>query len=354
MKIALVHDWMTSFAGGEQVLFALHELFPEAPIYTSIYDPKRMAAFADADIRTSYLQRIPTAKRRHQVLIPLMPQAFESFDLKEFDVIISSSTGVAKGVITQPGQTHICYMHTPPRYLWRLGGDNRTEGWLRSYMAHKMRVWDVVSSSRVDMFIANSETVAKRIEKIYCRTADVIYPPVNTAMFPLSDKPVSDYFLSVSRLVGYKRIDVIIDGCRRAGVKLKVVGDGPERTALEKRAAGAEVEFLGRVPDAQLADLYAGAKAFIFAAEEDFGIVPVEAMSAGRPVLAFGRGGLIESVKSGVTGEFFSEQNGESLAALLTEFDSSSYDPEKIHKHALAFDSAVFKEKIMKLVESIR
>jgi glycosyltransferase involved in cell wall biosynthesis len=353
-KVALVHDWLTTFAGGEQVLLALHEMYPEAPIYTSIWNPDKVT-IPGAKIITSYLQNIPGAKTHHQLLIPLMPQAFESFDLKEFDIIISSSTGLAKGVITQPNQTHICYCHTPPRYLWRLGGDNRndnrSDSWLRNHVAHSMRIWDVVSSERVDHFIANSQTVADRITKLWHRDATVIYPPVDTGKF--SSQPVvqGNYFLSVSRLVEYKRLDIVIAACKKLGLALKVVGDGPEREALMKIANGdPTIEFLGRVADSELAAIYAGAKAFLFAGEEDFGIVPVEAMSAGKPVIAYAKGGLTESVVAEKTGLFFTEQTVESLIKVLQNFNSEMFSPEIIREHAKGFDVSIFKQKIQQFV----
>lgn len=350
-KVALVHDWLSTYGGAEQVLLALHELFPEAPIYTSVWNREKVKGFGQAPIITSYLQKLPAASRRHQVLIPLMPLAFEAFDLKGYDLVISSTTGLAKGVITHPGQKHLSYCHTPPRYLWHLGGDDRTQGWLRQQVAHRMRLWDVVSAERVDRFLANSETVRARIEKIYRQPATVVYPPVDTGRFSLEGYRQGDYFLSVGRLVGYKRVDILVEACKQLGLPLKVVGEGPEKAHLERLAAGSRVEFLGRVADTELAGLYAGAKAFLFAAEEDFGIVPVEAMSAGKPVIAYERGGLTESVQEGLTGRLFPEQTVQAAAAAIQAFRPEEFNPEKIRSHALGFDREVFKQKIRLLVQ---
>jgi len=350
-RIALVHDWLATYAGGEQVLKAMHELYPEAPIFTSVWNPEAVSVFPEKLIHTSYLQQIPGAKTHHQILAPLMPQAFESFDLKGFDVVLSSTTGMAKGVITHPGQTHISYCHTPPRYLWRLGGDNRSSSsWLRSYVSHGLRLWDVVSAERVDQFVANSQTVADRIAKIYHKPSTVIYPPVDTEKFAGLESKDGGYFITVSRLIAYKRIDLIIEACKKLGKRLVVVGDGPERANLERLAEGGDIRFVGRVSDQRLAELYTEATAFLFAAEEDFGIVPVEAMSAGKPVIAFGKGGLTESVIAGKTGAFFSEQTSESLIATLKSTSFADFETAVIKRHAKTFDTAVFKEKIGELV----
>ena len=353
-RIALVHDWLTVYAGADETLLELHKLFPDAPIYTSLWDKERCPQFKDATVITSYLQSLPGATKRHQLLIPLMPQAFESFDLKDYDIIISSTTGTAKGVITQPGQTHISYCHTPPRYLWNLANDTRSQSsWLRAYVSHKMRVWDVVSAQRVDQFVANSHTVEKRINKIYRKEALVIYPPVRTDKYAPTDEKPGDYFLCVGRHVSYKRVDLAIEACKITKQPLKIVGSGPETPALMKLAEGCPwIEFMGYVSDAQLRELFAKAKAFIFPAEEDFGIVPVEAMSTGRPVIAFGKGGATESVKDKVTGTFFAEQTPASLAETLSAFDPNDYDPKAVRAHALTFDASVFRESFKKLVES--
>lgn len=353
MKIAFVQDWLTGFAGGEQVLLALHEMYPDAPIYTSLYRPEKVPQFAKATVLPSYLQKIPGLASHHQLAIPLMPAAFESFDLKGFDVIVSVGGGLSKGVITHPGQRHISYCHTPIRYVWRLGGDVRSGGsWLREKVSHSLRLWDVVSAERVDQFVANSKTVAARIEKIYRQSSKVVYPPINVEKYELSTEEPGDYFITVSRLIMYKRLDIIIEACKKTKQPLKIVGNGPDKEKLMKLAEGAPwIQFMGRVSDAELKDLYAKARAFIFAAEEDFGIVPVEAMACGRPVIAYGRGGVTESVEEGATGAFFNEQTAESLAELLEKFAEKSYNSGYVRKQAERFNAERFKAEMRAIIE---
>lgn len=355
MKIAFVQDWLTGFAGGEQVLLALHQLYPEAPIYTSFYNPAKAPQFAGADVRTTYLQDVPGLLGRDKLAIPLMPAAFEALDLKGYDTVVSVGGGLSKGVITHPGQRHISYCHTPIRYIWRLGGDNRNERkWdsrLRDWAMHRMRLWDVVSAERVDEFIANSTTVQQRIAKIYRRDSVVVSPPVSVDQFPLS-KTNDGYFLTVGRLVSYKCVDVIVEACKRTKTPLKVVGSGPEEQRYRQLAAGAPwVELLGRVSDEERNHLYANARGFIFAAEEDAGIVPVEAMACGKPVIAYGRGGVTDVVVDGTHGLFFPEQTPESLAEALGRFSDKQFDAEVIRKHAEQFSVEKFQQNMRKIIE---
>lgn len=347
LRVAFVFDWLTSSGGGEQVLQVARTLFPTAPVYTSLYNPKLAPGFSDTSVITSYLQRLPSASLRHQVLIPLMPAAFESFDLKGYDLVISIGNGFSKGVITMPEQFHLSYCQTPPRYLWNLGHDTRNQdrldSGLRRLAEHQLRIWDVVSSSRPDQILANSKTVAKRIAKIYRRESTVLYPPVDTEHFLPTASPTADYYLSVGRLVYYKRIDLLIEACISTNQRLVIVGEGPERKRLKTLASGhSQIRFLGRQTIGQLQVLYANAKAFLFAGEEDFGIVPVEAMSAGRPVIAFGKGGLTESVLDEVTGKLFFEQTAEALANAITAFKPDHYDQKRIRQHAEQFSVAAF------------
>lgn len=352
MKIAFVQDWLNGFAGGEQVLLALHELYPEAPIYTSVYNSERTPQFSEAIVRTTYLQKFSYLRNHHQIAIPLMPLAFESLDLKGFDVIVSIGGGLAKGVITQPDQRHISYCNTPMRYLWHIGGDSRAQGIIRSQVAHSLRMWDVVSASRVDQFVANSQTVADRIGKFYRMPAEVIYPPVNTSAFKPNNKPSEKYFLSVGRLISYKRVDLAVRACMQTKSPLKVVGTGPELDSLKNMASKAPwIEFLGRVSDAELQDLYSKTKGFLFGAEEDFGIVPVEAMSAGRPIIAFGKGGATESIVDGSTGIFFSQQIPESMAEAIERFNSMQWSSEVIRNRSEAFDKSIFQKKMREIIE---
>ncbi|MEK9156090.1 MAG: glycosyltransferase [Patescibacteria group bacterium] len=356
MKIALIHEWLTSVAGSERVLLEMTRIFPQAPIYTSVFNPKAAAAFADKDVRTSFLQRVPLARRR-EILVPLTPLAFEQFDLSEFDVVISSTHMAAKGVITKPGTISIAYCHTPPRYLWEPRVDPRANSgrlaWLRRKTAHNLRLWDRVAAERVDHYIANSYYIAQRIKKYYKKDSTVIYPPVEVEKFqPAGEGEVGDHYLFVSRLIGYKKADLVIEAFNRLGYPLKVIGQGPERRRL-MRMAKSNIDFLGFLSDDELGRYYARAKAFVFPAEEDFGLVPVEAMAAGRPVLAYTIGGAAETVVPGETGELFSEQTSESLAAAVAKFDPGRYDPAKIRRHALNFSAERFRQELETKVKEL-
>ncbi len=356
MKVALVHDHLVQDGGAEKVLLALQEIFPNAPTFTLLYDPSRVSkAFAGKDIRTSFLQKLPFGLRKYQWFLPLMPAATESHDLSAFDVVISSSSAFAKGVITKPGTLHICYCHTPTRYLWsdthsyvqELNANRLTKA-LLPILLNRLRVWDRLSSDRVDRFIANSKTVAERIRKYYDRDSEIIYPPVETEKFSISEKPGA-YFLAGGRLVSYKRFDLIIQAFNRLGLPLKIFGDGP--LAGEYRtSARPNIEFVGKVSDAEKAELYRNASAFIHPQEEDFGITALESMAAGRPVIAYGKGGALETVVPGVTGEFFVDQEWEDLAATIIRFDPSAYDAKAIRAHAEAFDVKIFKRRIAAFV----
>lgn len=357
MNIALVHDWLTNLAGAERVLLEMKKLFPDAPIYTSVFDPKGAKEFANFDIRTSYLNNWPLFKKKRELLIPYTPLAFESFDLSDYDVVISSTTFPAKGVITKPSTTHICYCHTPSRYLWEPQVDPRANSGflsgLRKKVAHKNRIWDIMAADRVDHFIANSHYIARRIKKYYGRDSIVVYPPVDVDKFsPSLDEKSGDYYLFVSRLIEYKRCDLVIDAFNKLKLPLKIIGRGPEKDKLAKMA-NSNVEFLGYLSDEEIKKYYQGAKAFIFAAEEDFGIVPVEAMASGRPVIAYGVGGAAETVIPGVTGEFFEEQTAESLIEAINSFDPGKYDPKIIRKHAEKFSTEVFRKEFSAAVDRI-
>jgi len=356
LNIALVHEWITNVAGAERVLLALKELFPKAPIYTAVFDPEKAKPFKDFDIRTSFLQNLPMMKSKRELLVPLTPFAFEQFDLSEYDLVISSTTVAAKGIITKPDTIHVSYCHTPPRYLWEPDTDPRARkgklSWLRESTIHKMRLWDRVAADRVDEFVANSKYVARRIKKYYGRDATVIYPGVDTEKFTVGDATdVKDYYLFVSRLVDYKRCDVVVEAFNKLKVPLKIIGRGPEREKLIKMAND-NIEFLGYLSDEDMKKYYREAKAFIFAAEEDFGIVPVEAMACGRPVIAFGKGGATESVIENITGTFFKEQTSESLIDAVNNFDPSKFDPEVIRKHAEKFSIDRFKKEFLNYLEN--
>jgi len=344
MQVAIVHDWLTNMGGAEKVVELIHSLFPDAPVYTLLYEQNNMPEdFARMDIRTSYLQRIPFARRRHQWLLPFMPAAIEAMDLREYGLVISSSTSCAKGVLTRADCCHISYCNTPMRYAWDFYQDYITDKpWpLRNYIRrqlHWIRMWDRLSADRVDYFIANSRNVKNRIYKHYLREAEVIYPPVDTDYFVPGEAKAGKYFLCAGRLVGYKRVDLAVQVCSEMGLPLIVAGDGGELKRL-KSMAGSTVEFRGRVSDDELLKLYQDCRAFIFPGEEDFGITPLEAQACGRPVIAFGRGGTLETVVDGQTGLFFDQQDTESLKFALKRFIDceATFDPKVIRQQAEGF-----------------
>lgn len=355
MRVAIVCDWLTNFAGAERVVLELHKMFPQAPVYTTIYNPKRVPQFKDAKVITSFLQRFPGAKNHWQWYGPLMPMAIEQFDLSEFDLVISSSFSHAKGVLTRPGTIHICYCHTPMRYFWQKGKDERGYGTLLERLIYSyLGVWDKLSADRVDYFVANSKNVAERIKKYYHRQAEVIYPPVKTDFFrPHPEDKINNYYLSVSRLIEYKKPALVVEAFNKLELALKVVGEGPLKSKLQKMA-GPKVEILGRLDDEKLRQLYSRVKAVIFPAEEDFGIVPVEVMACGRPVIAYGRGGATETVKEGITGSFFNEQSAESIISAVKKFESQKFNPKIIRQHALKFSQENFKYKFKNLIARLQ
>jgi glycosyltransferase involved in cell wall biosynthesis len=353
MKLALVHDHLTQEGGAEKVLEVLQETFPSSPTFTLVCDNKKVGKFFDTKkIHTSFLQNLPFAKRGLQWYLPLMPAATESHDLSDFDVVISSSSAFAKGVLTKPEAVHICYCHTPTRYLW-----SDTHSYLRELKRNflvkkilpmalsKLRQWDRLAADRVDYFIANSAEVQKRIKKYYQRDSEIIYPPVQTTRFSISPK-IGDYYLTGGRLVSYKRFDLTVETFNRLGIKLKIFGDGPEFNELRKKARG-NIEFLGRITDADKINLFQNCLAFINPQVEDFGITVIEAMAAGRPVIAYAAGGALETVKAGQTGAFFHEQAWEELADVLIRFKPENFNPQIIKQHASQFDTEVFKRKII-------
>lgn len=357
-KVAIVCDWLTNQGGAEHVVYTLHTMFPDAPIYTSIYTPEKMPQFLSAQIHTSFIQRFPFSKKKHQLFLNFMPLAFEEFDLNRFDIVISSCHSCAKGVITRPETVHICYCHTPMRYLW-----DESQAYIRTspfpgifkwwYIPHsikKLRLWDRLAADRVDYYIANSRHVAQRIKKYYERESTVIYPPVETSLFSVSSNR-QDYFLAVGRLIRYKRFDLIVETFNRLGLPLKIVGEGPSYKEL-KQMAGRNIEFLGYVSDDEKARLYAEAQAFIFPQIEDFGITPVESMASGLPVIALGQGGALETVVDKKTGILFEEQTVESLAGAVETFQKTKFSPLKIREHAAQFDTANFKNSMYEYIES--
>lgn len=353
MKVAIVHDWLTNFGGAELVLKRICKLYPEAPIYTMVYREKTMSK-EFSNVHPSYIQKFPFAEKLYRKYLPFFPKAVESFDLSEYDLVISSSTCCAKGVLTRADAVHVCYCATPMRYAWDFYFDYKKNAsplfrWLIPHSMHKIRMWDVLSSMRVDSFMANSKNVSRRIQKHYRRDSQVVYPFANTEFFTPVQKPSEDYYFVVTRLVQYKRVDLAIQACEKLGRKLIIAGSGGEEKALRK-LAGKSTVFVGRCSNEELRDYYQNCKAFLFPGEEDFGITPVEAQSCGRPVIAYGKGGALETVIEGETGTFFKEQTVDSLCDAILRLESMSFSTETIRNNALRFSPQRFDEEFTKAV----
>ncbi len=357
MEIALVHDWLNQIGGAEDVLEALKRLYPASPVYTSIFDKSLMPArFQDWDIRTLWLDRLPSVHRRHQAYLPLYPLAWNKLELQNFDVILSNKSGFCHGLRFPPESLHICYCLTPTRYLWQLdnylAGENLSAGatLLLQPLAALLRTWDYAAAQRVSHFIAISSEVQERIRRFYGRPSTVIFPPVETDRFhSMAGADRDNYYLLVSRLIPYKRIDLAIQAAAELGLKLKIAGVGRDMERL-RALAGDNVEFLGFVPDKELPRLMARCKALIFPGLEDFGITPVQAQAAGRPVIAYGGGGALDTVIPGLTGEHFAELTVDSLKAVWHNFDDCAYNPQVIRAHAKKFDVSAFAERIKAFV----
>lgn len=338
------------------MLEQLHDLFPRAPIYTSMFEPRTLpTAYRTWDVRTSFLQRVPLSRSHHQLMLFFYPMAFESFDLSEYDLVLSLTSGFSHGARASGGR-HVSYCLTPPRFLWTFDSYAQLEGIGRvarlglGLTIPLLRRWDALAARRVDSFVAISRVVQERIRRCYGRESAIIYPAIDVDSFQPSDE-VDDYFLVASRLIPYKRIDLAVEACNRLKLPLKIVGGGRSRKALEQ-IAGPTVEFLGRVDDATLRRLYARCRAFLFSAEEDFGLVPIEAQAAGRPVIAYGRGGTRETIVDGETGLFYDEQTVDSLVDALQRFDHRAFDPSRIREHVRSkFDLRVFREQFLGFLE---
>jgi glycosyltransferase involved in cell wall biosynthesis len=349
LRVAIVHDYLVQYGGAERVVEALHELWPDAPVYTSLYAPDAMpASFAAMDVRTSFLQHVPAVRRRFKLALPLYPAAMRSLDLSGYELVVSSSSGWAHGVRTDAGARHVVYCHTPARWLYRTDSYVRNERWAATPILPLLRHWDRRSAARPTDYLANSQAVRERIARVYGRPARVVYPPVDTRRFAVAE--ADDYYLCVSRLNPYKRIELAVQACERLGRRLLVAGDGPARREL-RRLAGARTELLGRVSDSEIAELLARCRALIVPAEEDFCITAVEAMASGRPVVGFGRGGLVETVVPERTGVLFTEGTVESLARALLRLERLELDPAAIRRHALRFDVRRFGAELREIVE---
>lgn len=356
MNIALVYDRVNKIGGAERVLLALHDIWPDAPLFTAVYDPKR-AGWADVfRVHPSFLQHAPFARAHHELYPWLTPMAFESFSWDTYDVVLSITSAEAKNIITKPRTVHICYCLTPTRYLWSAKKEYEQSGIAGKILqtfAPTLKKWDSVASSRPDYYLAISKRVENRIKMYYGRTVEgVIYPPVDTAMFK-EGSGMGDYFLCVSRLVPYKRVDIVIDAFNQLGWPLKIIGAGKSE-ALLKRLAKKNIEFVGGdLTDAKLVDYYQRCRAFVFSGEEDFGIVSLEAQACGKPVICYRQSGMAETVLEGKTGITFQEQTKESLIAALHAFAKGWYDSASCRKNAERFDMHRFKEEMKTAVEQL-
>jgi glycosyltransferase involved in cell wall biosynthesis len=367
MKVALIHDHLAQDGGAEKVLKVLADMFPDAPIYTLLYEEKNVTKyFKDRRIETSIIQKLPGGIKHYQWYLSFMPMAVEFFDLSNYDLVISDTSSFAKGVITKPDCLHICYCHTPTRYLWSdthsYINELKYNKWFKkliSMVLSNIRRWDRLAADRVDVFIANSETVKQRIAKYYRRDSTVIYPPVETEKFSIIDlstqKKEEKYFLAGCRLAPYKRIDLVVEAFKNLGTdyRLKIFGDGVDLKRLKMLAASASnIEFLGRVSEEEKAGLFQGAQAFVNPQEEDFGITVVESMASGRPVIAYRSGGATETVIEGKTGLFFDKQASESLVEAIKKFSEITFNPEEIRVHAEQFSIKNFESQIKEFIAS--
>lgn len=356
-KIAIVTDWLTNYGGAESVISAFHDLFPNAPMYTTMYKPSQMRELGNLkNVKTTWLNKIPMVK--HQWLLGLMPTAIEMMDLSEYDIVLSSCHSVSKGIITKPNTLHISYCHTPMRYAWE-SWDFETRLKKFPRILHKtirkqmkgIREWDYAAAQRVDKYIANSSHIGKQIKKHYGRTSHVIYPPVHIEKFQTIAKPSEDFYLAVGRLIPYKKFDLIAETFNKLKKKVKIVGTGPHYNKVKEMESD-YVEVLGYVSDEKLTDLYSNCKAFLFPQLEDAGIVPLEAMAAGRPVIALNKGGSLDTMINGKTGVLFEEQTVKSLSKAIEKFEKMKFDPKFLRKHAEKFDVEIFKNNIMDYIEN--
>jgi glycosyltransferase involved in cell wall biosynthesis len=349
-RSAIVHDWLTIPGGSEKVLFELMELLPEADLFTSVYDPTRWpVSLRDRVVNVSFLDRLPGAHRHYPKLLPFMNLAFESFDLSEYDLVVSSSHSCAKNVLTSSDALHLCYCHTPMRHAWEprhLAGElGAGQALAARMMLGRLRRNDLAGASRPDVFVANSNHVAARIRKHYRRDAIVVHPPVDVERHLHRPRREDDYYLVLGRVVPYKKVDLAVGACATLGRPVKVVGEGRGLDAARARA-GADAEFLGYVPDYDMAELLSGARALLFPGEEDFGIVPVEAQAAGVPVIAYGEGGVRDTVVENETGVFHAEQTVTSVASAILQFESMEFDEYRIRANARRFGPARFRAEI--------
>jgi len=360
MRLAIVHDYLNQMGGAELVLKVLHRVYPDAPIYTTIYEPSLVdPEFKHMDIRTTFMQRLPFVHRHHQSFLPVFPFAIESMDLREYNVVLSMSSAWSKNVLTRPETCHICYCLAPMRFAWNFqdyaAGEKGIARWQKPLLhplLMALRAWDVAGANRVDQFIGISNTVNRRIKKFYRRDSALIHPPVDTTSYAAAVSDASDdgYFVIAARLVPYKRIDLAIQACNQLMLPLKIIGVGRDRERLEA-LAGPTIEFLGWVDDTTKRQLLRRCRAFLFPSEEDFGIAPVEALASGRPVVAFAAGGALDLIQEGVNGLFFWRQTPEALAEVLKRVPEQAWDSVAISEHAAKFDVQTFESKLRRFVD---
>ncbi len=363
LKIAIIHEWFVDYSGSERVVEQMLNVLPQADLFAQVeFLPDNLKWFIkNKPVKTSFIQKFPLAKTKYRNYLPLMPFAVEQFDLSEYDLVISSNHAVSKGVITSADQLHICMCYSPIRYAWDLthqylnesGLNKGIKGWIAKYILHKIRMWDYRTANGVDKFIAISDYISKRIKKVYRRDSDVIYPPVDIAHFELKEKK-DDFYLTVSRLVPYKKVDMIVEAfSKMPDKKLVVIGDGPQLQKV-KKFAGNNITLMGFQSNEIIKEYMQNAKAFIFVADEDFGIVPVEAQACGTPIIAYGKGGALETIIDGITGLFFNKQNVTSIIQKIHEFEqkSDSFNPNIIRENAQRFSADRFKKEFKIYVES--
>lgn len=356
LKVAIVFEELTQLGGAERLLDIWLEIFPDAPVFTLVWDREKTKHKYDKfDIKTSFIQKLPLGSKKYKWYLPFMPKAVESFDLEDYDIILSMTSALVKGVKTHPGQIHICYCNTPTRYLWIDERDYIKNAPIPFFIRPLMPIvlkylkkWDLKASKRPDYIISNSKNVQKRVKKYYKRDSDIIYPMIDTKKYHISAK-VGDYYLLVSRIEPYKKVDLVIDAFKSSDEKLKIIGSGTKKEKLQK-LAGKNIEFLGRVSDEKLAEYYAKAKAVIFPQDEDFGLIPIEAAASGRPTIAYKAGGALETIIAGKTGEFFYPQNAESLRKVIKKFNWKKYHPPFLQNHAKKFDQELFKREILEYI----
>jgi len=359
IKVALIHDWLNGMRGGEKVLESLCRLYPDAVIHTLIYEPDKVSP----TIQRMKIITVPWLNNNHWIqshfrtLLPLLPSAIESFDLQGFDLIISTSHCVAKGIIPPPNAIHICYCFTPVRYVWDKSTDylkdqSKIVSTIFPWVATSLRTWDTLSANRVNYFIAISNNISRKIDRYYRRHSLVIFPPCDCHFFIPAENPRSEYFLVVSALVPYKRVDLAISACNELKIPLRIVGDGPEKDRLMKMA-GPTISFLGKISNDDLRESYQNCKALLFPGEEDFGIVPLEAMSCGKPVIGYNSGGLKETLQPNVNGIFFEHQTPADLIQAIQRFNEKNFNSNQIRETALPFDKSVFENIFKETIEDL-